>query len=81
MPADESVDVQASELSGAGTAERESFDMKETSGERERYEPGSALSRPHRLKSVPAVLSLLGIGCEGALNRKSPARRPGLSDD
>jgi hypothetical protein len=55
--------------------------MKETSGERERYEPESALSRPHRLKSVPAVLSLLGIGCEDALNRKSPARRPGFSDD
>ena len=44
MPADESVDVQASELSGAGMAERESFDMKETSGERERSEPEGALS-------------------------------------
>jgi hypothetical protein len=61
-------------------AERESFDMKETSGERERYEPGSALSRPHRLKSVPAVLSLLGIDVRMPSKGKSPAQRPGLSD-
>jgi hypothetical protein len=32
--------------------------MKETSGERERAEPAGALSRPDRLKPVPAVLSL-----------------------
>jgi hypothetical protein len=32
--------------------------MKGTSGERERDEPGGALSRPLRLKSLPAGLSL-----------------------
>ena len=39
-------------------AEIEGFVMKETSGERERAEPPGALSRPDRLKPVPAVLSL-----------------------
>src|SRR5574337_1722844 len=46
-----------------GTAERaaaelEGFVMKRTSGERERAEPMGALSRPDRLKPVPAGLSL-----------------------
>src|SRR5579872_3305885 len=39
-------------------AELEGFVMKETSGERERAELPGALSRPDRLKPVPAVLSL-----------------------
>ncbi len=39
-------------------AELEGFVMKETSGERERAEPPGALSRPDRLKPVPADLSL-----------------------
>jgi len=39
-------------------AELEGFVMKETSGERERAEPAGALSRPDRLKPVPADLSL-----------------------
>src|ERR1700741_5179493 len=48
---------------GDGPAERaagesEGVVMEETSGERERAEPPGALSRPDRLKPVPAVLSL-----------------------
>ena len=39
-------------------AELEGFVMKGTSGERERAEPPGALSRPDRLKPVPAGLSL-----------------------
>jgi hypothetical protein len=35
--------------------------MKGTSGEPERVEPRGALSRPQRLKPVPAILSLLVI--------------------
>ena len=46
-----------------GAAERaageiEGFVMKETSGERVWAEPPGALSRPERLKPVPADLSL-----------------------
>jgi hypothetical protein len=46
-----------------GTAERaaaelEGFVMKRTSGEQERAEPQGALSRPDRLKPVPAGLFL-----------------------
>src|ERR1700733_4393353 len=46
-----------------GTAERavaglEGLVMKRTSGEQERAEPQGALSRPDRLKPVPAGLSL-----------------------
>ena len=48
---------------GNGAAARaaavaETFVMEGTSGEQGRIEPRGALSRPHRLKSVPAVLSL-----------------------
>jgi hypothetical protein len=48
--------------SGNGAAARaavtERSFMEGTSGERERGEPTGALSRPHRLKPVPADLSL-----------------------
>jgi hypothetical protein len=55
--------LTADAAAGDGAAERagaelEGFVMKETSGERERAEPPGALSRPDRLKPVPAVLSL-----------------------
>ena len=55
----------ASGASGSGAAakaaaEAEVVVMEGTSGERERVEPRGALSRPHRLKPVPAVLSLSG---------------------
>src|SRR5437764_14920095 len=55
--------VAADAAAGDGAAERvaaelEGFVMKETSGERGRAEPPGSLSRPDRLKPVPAVLSL-----------------------
>ena len=46
---------------------RRGFVMKRTSGERERAEPAGALSRPDRLKPVPAGLSL------SLASRQSPA--------
>ena len=77
MPVDGPTEAEASERNGAGAAaEMERFDMEETSREREWTEPRGALSRPRRLKPVPAVLFLfLGIGRHEALNEK--ARRGG----
>src|SRR5437667_236137 len=46
------------ELLERAAAELEGFVMKGTSGERERAEPPGALSRPDRLKPVPASLPL-----------------------
>ena len=59
MPADGSAEGEKSVRGAAGAAgEMERLDMEKTSGERERSEPGGALSRPQRLKSVPAALFL-----------------------
>src|SRR5579859_5459762 len=53
------VDAGASDgIAERTAAELEGFVMKRTSGEQERAEPLGALSRPDRLKPVPAGLSL-----------------------
>src|SRR5216683_802025 len=64
-------------LSGRGSR---NIRREETSGERERIEPQGALSRPHRLKPVPASLSLSPeIQATGdAPKRESPAQGPGF---
>src|SRR5215208_300725 len=74
MPADGSAEGEKSVRSAAGAAaEMERLDIEKTSGERERSEPGGALSRTRRLKPVPAVLSLSpwAIGGEQPLNGKA----------
>jgi hypothetical protein len=51
--------LAASGDGAAGTAaDAEAIVMEVTSGERETEEPAGALSRPHRLKPVPANLFL-----------------------
>jgi hypothetical protein len=50
-----------SDAAAGAAADTEIMFMGKTSGERDRIEPRSALSQPHRLTSVPAALSLSRI--------------------
>src|SRR5882757_5413367 len=83
MPPAKSLSERVTDSGAACTAAvTEALDMEETSGERERIEPRGALSRPRRLKPVPAALCLsLGIEVARELpNRESPAEA-GLSGE